>query len=74
MEQAISGLSSLLLCSKRPLEGSQESHDCSVLANLPGLQWVKANDDPYWVQEQKHGGQKNIILELIIIPSQFATN
>lgn len=49
MQQVISGLSSSLLCSKRPLEGSQESHDCSVLANLPWLQRVKANDNPYWV-------------------------
>lgn len=49
MELVISGLSSSLLCSNRLLEGSQERHDCSVLANLPGLQWVKADDNPFGV-------------------------
>ena len=57
MELVISGLSSLL-CSNQPLRGSQERHDCSVLADLPGLQWIKADDNPFWVKEQKCSGQE----------------
>lgn len=49
MELVTSRLSSSLLRSHGLLEGSQESHHRPVLADLPGLQWVKADDNPYQV-------------------------